>query len=688
MSSIDKPITDSEIVLAEELFLPKEAFFNKDRRVVIKNMKTINIKAAPGSGKTTVLLAKLFILAQRMPFRDNKGICVLTHTNVAIDEIKERLGSKADLLFSYPNFFGTFQSFVNKFLAIPYYSLITNSRSIIIDENYYIEKINKQVNFSLNEFTQETQKNARYFLNSRRGLLNTIRLNFSDGKLKITEGINGKEVNIKRPSRSLKKKGDFTEQEKDAIVKWIKSLKFKLLNDGVLSYDDAYYLANRYLIKYHEQLKALFSNRFKFVFIDESQDTDLHQRTIIDQLFNEDVIIQSFGDPNQSIFESKNIDSSFTWNPNECNCINIPQSQRFGNEIAEKLKTICVEENNPIEGSLIINSIKPYIILFKEHESTDVLEKFSELIKKNNLLSASTKGHNDFKAIGWRGNMTDDVLKKMCLKSYFPDFDKRVSKNNSVHYNNLISYIKKMPDDFIKTQGVKVYYYSILNCIISFLFLTNIRNSKEKKGARYFNKSTLTEFLYENKYDEYKHLKLKISEWILAINGNKDTYNYDVYNSIKEYLTNDIKLIFPKIKFSEEVEFFLNDTTPEINDLVSENQNIYTSTVVPEIQIKLDTVHSVKGETHKATLYLETFNNKHDLENILPFLKGQYDKKLIEKKQINAALKVAYVGMSRPSHLLCLAMRMEVLNESDISELKSACWEIVYISESSELIKD
>jgi len=683
MSLIDRPITDSEIVLAEELFLPKEAFFNKDRREVIKNTETINIKAAPGSGKTTVLLTKLFILAQRMPFKDNKGICVLTHTNVAIDEIKERLGSKADLLFSYPNFFGTFQSFVNKFLAIPYYSLTTNSRSINIDENYYIEKINKQVNFSLNGFTQETQKKARYFLNSRRGLLNTIRLNFSDGKLTITEGITGKEVNIKRPSRSLIKKGDFTEEEKNEIDKWIKLLKFKLLSDGVLSYDDAYYLANRYIIKYQEQLKALFSNRFKFVFIDESQDTYSHQRTIIDHLFNEDVIIQSFGDPNQSIFDSKNIDSSSTHDPNEGNYINIQQSQRFGMKIAEKLKTICVEENNPIEGSLTINSIKPHIILFKENESTLVLEKFSELIKKNNLLSPNAKRHNDFKAIGWRGNTTDDVLKKLCLQSYFPDFDKRKSNNKSVHYNNLISYIKKMPDEFIKNQGVKVYYDSILNCITSYLFLTNIRNSNEKKEARYFNKSTLTEYLYENKYDEYIHLKLKISEWILAINSNKDTYNYDVYNSIKEYLTNDINLIFPKIQFSKEVEFFLNEFPPEINDLVSENQNIYTSTVVPEIQIMLDTVHSVKGETHKATLYLETFNNKHDLENILPFLKGQYDKKLVEKKQINAALKVAYVGMSRPTHLLCLAMRLEALNESDILELKSAGWELDYIVESS-----
>lgn len=52
-----------------------------------------------------------------MPLPNNQGICVLTHTNVAIEEIKSKLGNKANILFSYPNHFGTIQSIVDKFLA-------------------------------------------------------------------------------------------------------------------------------------------------------------------------------------------------------------------------------------------------------------------------------------------------------------------------------------------------------------------------------------------------------------------------------------------------------------------------------------------------------------------------------------------------------------------------------------------
>ena len=58
-------------------------------------------------GKTTTLLAKLIILAKKMPFPDNKGICVLTHTNVAINEIKDKLGSKSKPNIILSNYVGT-----------------------------------------------------------------------------------------------------------------------------------------------------------------------------------------------------------------------------------------------------------------------------------------------------------------------------------------------------------------------------------------------------------------------------------------------------------------------------------------------------------------------------------------------------------------------------------------------------
>lgn len=127
--------TDDEIQYAQDILLGKENHFSAEKIAVIKSNDSKDVVACPGSGKTTTLLAKLAILATRMPLEEGKGICVLTHTNVAIDEIKSKLQSQADVLFSYPNYFGTIQGFVDKYLAIPYFNSINEIPISAIDDN-------------------------------------------------------------------------------------------------------------------------------------------------------------------------------------------------------------------------------------------------------------------------------------------------------------------------------------------------------------------------------------------------------------------------------------------------------------------------------------------------------------------------------------------------------------------------
>lgn len=111
--------------------------FDDESKEFIKCLETKDIQACPGAGKTTSLVAKLDIIAQHMPFKDNSGILVLTHTNVAVDE---QLGLNAKTLLSYPNHVGTFQSFVNKFLAIPFYIYILKKRPERIDTDIFYKK--------------------------------------------------------------------------------------------------------------------------------------------------------------------------------------------------------------------------------------------------------------------------------------------------------------------------------------------------------------------------------------------------------------------------------------------------------------------------------------------------------------------------------------------------------------------
>ena len=131
-------ITDAQIEEFESRF--EGLLFDNETKEFIKCLESKDIQACPGAGKTTSLVAKLDIIASQMPFKDNSGILVLTHTNVAVDEIKAKLGANAKILLSYPNHVGTFQSFINKYLAIPMYVKLRGNRPERIDTEIFYKK--------------------------------------------------------------------------------------------------------------------------------------------------------------------------------------------------------------------------------------------------------------------------------------------------------------------------------------------------------------------------------------------------------------------------------------------------------------------------------------------------------------------------------------------------------------------
>ncbi len=125
------------------------------------------------------------------------------------------------------------------------------------------------------------------------------------------------------------------------------------------------------------------------------------------------------------------------------------------------------------------------------------------------------------------------------------------------------------------------------------------------------------------------------------------------------------------------------DNTGEIE--VIEHSNKYKS---GNIEIEVGTIHSAKGQTHTATLYLETFYKRgygnyeserlrHQflLESIIDTL----ERNISSKDKIKQSAKMAYVGFSRPTHLLCFAMHKDRYNK--LNEIDNTNWEIVDITD-------
>ena len=246
-----KPVTADEIKIAEKLLLPEGESFGEadsERVKVIQEIdNSCDIVACPGSGKTTVLLAKLLILANRLPFEDNRGICVLTHTNVAIDEIKKKTGMAGDKLFNYPNFFGTFQKFVNKYLAKPAYIKE-------YDKNFDFIDIERYNNKAKNYYYKDIPRNLRFGLEEK----------FKDKTLNFICNLYFDETNNDYLLNKINEKRIAYKNNSTDTYKALICLKKKLYEDGCLSFQDAYYFANKYLKCFENHLKESFSNRFKY----------------------------------------------------------------------------------------------------------------------------------------------------------------------------------------------------------------------------------------------------------------------------------------------------------------------------------------------------------------------------------------------------------------------------------------
>ena len=91
-------IDDIHIAEAERLLIGNN-HFDQERLDFIKSLDSCDLLAVPGSGKTTALQAKLYCLSKLRPFSSMSGILVMSHTNVAVDEIKKKLSQSCPELF-------------------------------------------------------------------------------------------------------------------------------------------------------------------------------------------------------------------------------------------------------------------------------------------------------------------------------------------------------------------------------------------------------------------------------------------------------------------------------------------------------------------------------------------------------------------------------------------------------------
>ena len=330
-------ISDQDIQAVEELLLPHSAHFPDDAREVIRCWHSTDIAACPGSGKTTVLLAKLKLLADRMPLENVAGICVLSHTNVAVNEIKNRLSDYADRLLNYPNYIGTIQSFIDRFVTMPYLRNISGQNVQVVDSLTFAQQV-----------LSKMQHDAKYST-----LDYVTKNNFETGK-QFSERINHTQALYIRDDGALcigRQQKPLAGAGKASAEQYKKLLVELLENEGMIRYQDAYVYASTAIGELPAEYANLFSSRFQYVFIDEYQDCNNLQRQAIDAIFDpQKCAVFKIGDSDQAIYNSAE-DTTPDWMP-QPDFLPIITSCRFNQEIGNVLCKLKKGEKNIVMVTL------------------------------------------------------------------------------------------------------------------------------------------------------------------------------------------------------------------------------------------------------------------------------------------------------------------------------------------------
>lgn len=296
--------------------------------------------------------------------------------------------------------------------------------------------------------------------------------------------------------------------------------------------------------------------------------------------------------------------------------------------------------------------IKPILLVFDVNSIDKVLTAFINALEKHGLVD----GKGVYKAIGAVRNEKSSGLK---IGSYWSGFDGSIKKQSEYNYWTLI-------DDIVMylLEG-KLYKaeYVIRKLLCRVFHYIKVKHPVSRKE---FSISSIKKVLDDEWKDIYRPWIYELSRLQNIDRETMDCLMRKKINEIIKNMNSEIEDAFDNLP----THFLIKDT------IEKQIENIEKNVFIDPIRgrrIEFDTIHGVKGETHDATLYLETDRQRaSDLSRILPYYGiGKPGKSNL----YDYSRKLAYVGMSRPRKLLCVAMQAKTFEKSKGVFAKD--WEII-----------
>lgn len=417
---------------------------NEKQLEAVKSLENTLVVAGAGSGKTFTIVNKIKFLLDNNIYKENE-LLIISFTNESVNDLKRKIDYNLDIM--------TFHK-----LAI---NLINNPNMKISNEYYLKFIINEYFN-SYGKYNKKQNKLIKRILQEM-DIDNLKKLIFTFINLYKS---NYNDINY---LLNLYQKSHF-----------INKIYFKIILEIYYIYNQELKASNLY--DFNDMIKIATNNinnnliktNYKYIIIDEFQDTSLNRFKLINAIIKQNnAKIFVVGDDYQSIyrFSGCNLDIFLNFNKlvNNLNIINLDYNYRNPKEIIDVANSFIMKNKNQIKKETIClkNINKPIKICFYKNKRTAIEKILKYIDSKYLILGRNNKDKDLF-------NIQDKPFLTI-HKSKGLEEDNIILINLTNNNNSLPSKIKnhKIINKIIKTD----YYPYEEERRLFYVALTRTRNN-------------------------------------------------------------------------------------------------------------------------------------------------------------------------------------------------------------------
>ena len=599
-----------------------EKLNDKQREAASQIDGSILILAGAGSGKTRTITYRIAHMIENVGISPY-SILAVTFTNKAAKEMRERVEELVGDIAKACTI-STFHSFGMRLLRM------------------YAKEVEYNSNFTIYD-TDDQKRIVKAILKGQNISLNGVKLTERDIVSMISK--------IKEEIKTLDEYSIMNKQ----IVEVYDKYNRVLLESNAMDFSDI--LLNTYKLLQKPEILEKVQNKYKYIMIDEYQDTNNLQYKIIDLIARKSSNLCVVGDENQSIygFRGANILNilNFETNYNNAKIIKLEENYRSTTTILDAANELIKNNKSSKDKKLWTQNGKGDLIkVLACDNARDEVSRIIEIIKENHQNGIAYRDMT----ILYRTNAQSRVFEEGLLRYSIPHkVFGGISFYSRAEIKDIIAYLSIIvnPQDELNLQRI-------------------INVPKRKVGEKGIEK--IIAYARENDLNLLEALShIKEISGLTAVGKEKLLEMYDIIKELKDLSYTEtasyiVQTLIDKIKYIDYIKENYDDAEARIENIDEfKNSILELENIVGELRLNeyLENVSLISAtddlEEKSDYVKLMTIHNSKGLEFPIVFLVGFENeifpgsRAMFDEKEMEEERRLCYVALTRAEKKLYLS---------------------------------